>query len=83
MIGTDEAINDQIATQWAARFYKGLGAGLSVQRAFDDAVDEVRMSPQSSTMRGVGTAWHLADTYRATRRAGGRALVPSADRAVT
>lgn len=53
VIGTDEVIDDELATLWATRFYRGLGAGLSIRRAFDDAVDEARMSPQASQLRGV------------------------------
>ncbi len=53
VIGTGQEIVDQVATRWAARFYQGLGVGLSVQRAFDDAVDEVRMSPEGGSHRGL------------------------------
>lgn len=53
VIGTGQEIVDQVATRWAARFYQGLGVGLSVQRAFDDAVDEIRMSPQGRDVRGL------------------------------
>ena len=53
VIGTDEAVSDRIATNWATRFYKGLSVGLSVKRAFDDAVDEIRMSPQANQLRGM------------------------------
>ncbi|GJM32516.1 MAG: hypothetical protein DHS20C18_15170 [Saprospiraceae bacterium] len=51
VIGTDEAINDQVATLWASRFYQGIGVGLSLKRAFDDAVDEVRMTSPGNDFR--------------------------------
>ncbi|MCB0628474.1 MAG: AAA family ATPase [Saprospiraceae bacterium] len=53
VIGTDRAINDGAATLWADRFYQGLGVGLSIQRAFDDAVDTVRMSSHGRDQRGL------------------------------
>lgn len=53
VIGTHRAISDQVATLWAERFYLGLGVGLSVQRAFDDAVDAVRMSSPGGDHRSL------------------------------
>lgn len=50
VIGTEEAIIDAVATKLAKRFYQGLGVGLSVQRAFQDAVDEQRMSVQGGQL---------------------------------
>lgn len=50
VIGTDEAIIDSIATNLSKRFYQGLGVGLSVQRAFQDAVEEQRMSVQGGNI---------------------------------
>lgn len=54
VIGTDRAVDDEVATLWASRFHRGLSVGLSIRRAFDDAVDEVRMSPQGNNLRQMG-----------------------------
>lgn len=53
VIGTHTAINDRIATRLAIRFYQGLGSGLTVERAFLDAVDSIRMSPQGGSLRSL------------------------------
>ncbi len=38
VIVTDQAIDDAVAAELATRFYQGVAAGRSIQRAFDDAV---------------------------------------------
>ncbi len=37
VVVTSEAIDDQVAARFASRFYQGLAAGRSIQRAFEDA----------------------------------------------
>ena len=53
VIGTSEVINDEVATAWAARFYQGLSVGLSIQRAFDDAVDQIKMVYHENQFRDL------------------------------
>ena len=43
VIGTSRAINDTVATQLSTRFYKGLAAGASLEKAWQDAIDEAKM----------------------------------------
>ena len=42
VIGTSQTINDTIATGLSARFYKGLSAGMTVERAWIDAIDQIK-----------------------------------------
>ena len=42
VIGTSQAIDDNIATSLATRFYKGLSAGLAIEGAWTDAVDQIK-----------------------------------------
>jgi hypothetical protein len=46
VIGTQSEIDDDVATQLATRFYKGLGQQLSLAQAWEEAQDEIR------TMKG-------------------------------
>ena len=41
VIATSQAIRDEVATEFAARFYKALGAGATIRRAFDEAAAAV------------------------------------------
>ncbi len=42
VIGTSQTINDTIATGLSTRFYKGLSAGTTVERAWTDAIDQIK-----------------------------------------
>ncbi|MGB3078822.1 MAG: CHAT domain-containing protein, partial [Saprospiraceae bacterium] len=42
VIGTSQSINDKVATGLASRFYKGMSAGMNVERAWTDAVDQIK-----------------------------------------
>ncbi|MGB4846622.1 MAG: AAA family ATPase, partial [Saprospiraceae bacterium] len=42
VIGTSQSINDTVATGLASRFYKGMSAGMNVERAWTDAVDQIK-----------------------------------------
>ncbi|MEO1212181.1 MAG: hypothetical protein AAFY45_01565 [Bacteroidota bacterium] len=50
VIGTNQVINDAIATQLAIRFYKGLAEGLTLARAWAQAEDEINMSHRTGTL---------------------------------
>ncbi|MEM7366949.1 MAG: AAA family ATPase [Bacteroidota bacterium] len=53
VIGTAEPINDHVATQLSVRFYKGLGNGLPLERAWAEAEDEVKMSTRKGSYRDL------------------------------
>ena len=42
VIGTSQSIDDGVATSLATRFYKGLSAGMSIERAWTDSVDQIK-----------------------------------------
>ncbi len=42
VIGTSQSINDTVATGLASRFYKGMSAGMNVEGAWTDAVDQIK-----------------------------------------
>ncbi|MCU0393537.1 MAG: CHAT domain-containing protein [Thermoflexibacter sp.] len=53
VIGTSSEINDEIATQLAIRFYKGLGINLTIGKAWEDALIELKIRHGSDNMRGL------------------------------
>ncbi len=44
VVGTSQRINDEVATALAVRFYGGLGSGLGIARAWQEAADGLRMA---------------------------------------
>ena len=48
VIGTAKAVKDKIAFNLADRFYKGLGEGLSINGAWEDAKDEFKTTVSSN-----------------------------------
>lgn len=60
--GTFEAISDAVAQQLAARFYAGIGQGLSLGRAWDEAIANVKASGDG-TMRGFGRKDVVLDRF--------------------
>jgi hypothetical protein len=42
VIGTSQSINDTIATTLSNRFYKGMAAGMTIEGAWTDAVDQIK-----------------------------------------
>jgi len=42
VIGTSQSISDTVATGLSTRFYKGLAAGMTIERAWTDAIDQTR-----------------------------------------
>ena len=48
VIGTSQTINDTIATGLSTRFYKGLSAGMTVEAAWTDAVDQIKTENKTS-----------------------------------
>jgi len=43
VVGTSQPIDDVVATEISPRFYKGLASGLAIDRAWRDAVDQIRI----------------------------------------
>jgi hypothetical protein len=43
VVGTSQPIDDVVATEISPRFYKGLASGLAIDRAWSDAVDQIRI----------------------------------------
>ncbi|MBK9104654.1 MAG: AAA family ATPase [Saprospiraceae bacterium] len=48
VIGTSQSINDSIATGLATRFYKGVAAGMTIERAWTDSVDQTKTEYKTS-----------------------------------
>lgn len=64
VIGIPSAMLDDAAIQFAAIFYEGVGAGLSIQRAFDAAADVFKAAGDFSDVRPVfiqGRATPISD----------------------
>jgi hypothetical protein len=51
VIGTSQSINDDVATTLALRFYFGLGNGAGIEKAWQEAVDEVKIKKGTANMR--------------------------------
>ncbi|TAH19689.1 MAG: CHAT domain-containing protein [Cytophagales bacterium] len=52
VIGTSNSIDDTVATNLSVRFYKGMGKGLSLERAWNESLDVIRME-KGTNMRGL------------------------------
>jgi hypothetical protein len=52
VIGTDSKIDDEVATRLAIRFYKGIGQLLALQRAWEEAKDEITTT-HGGNLRGL------------------------------
>ncbi|MBK8831220.1 MAG: CHAT domain-containing protein [Saprospiraceae bacterium] len=48
VIGTSQSINDTIATGLSTRFYKGLASGMTVERAWTEAIDQTKTENNTS-----------------------------------
>ncbi len=53
VIGTSKSISDEVATQLAARFYQSIGQGATLDRAWREAEDEVKIRCGDSPKRDV------------------------------
>ncbi|SFE79903.1 CHAT domain-containing protein [Thermoflexibacter ruber] len=53
VIGTVSEISDEVATHLASRFYKGIGEEMDIERAWNEAVNEITMRNGSGNMRGL------------------------------
>ena len=67
VVVTSQAIEDEAAVEFAARFYRALGAGAAVQRAFNEAAAAVALGRGKATRdffrdepgKSEGLPWHL------------------------
>ncbi len=55
VIGTSQSINDGIATSLSTRFYKGMSAGMTVERAWTDAVDQIKTENGADNTKALFT----------------------------
>lgn len=53
VVGTSQKIDDEIATNLSGRFYKGLAAGLSIDRAWAEAVDQIKVEKGTGNTRAL------------------------------
>ncbi|MGB0523527.1 MAG: CHAT domain-containing protein [Flammeovirgaceae bacterium] len=53
VIGTSQSINDEVATSLAIRFYSALGNGAKLERAWHEAVDQVKIQKGTANMRDL------------------------------
>lgn len=53
VIGTSNSINDDIATTLSIRFYLGLAKGASLEKAWLEATDEVKVKEGTANLRGL------------------------------
>ena len=53
VIGTSQSINDDVATNLAIRFYRGLGNGAGIDKAWQEAIDEVKIQKGTANMRDL------------------------------
>ena len=55
VIGTSQSINDAVATSLSNRFYKGLSAGMAIERAWTDAVDQIKTENRATNTTSLFT----------------------------
>lgn len=53
VIGTTTSINDEIATSLAIRFYSSLGDGSGIEKAWTNAIDEVKINKGTGNTRAL------------------------------
>ncbi len=53
VIGTSQLINDTVATNLSTRFYKGMAAGMNINRAWTDAVDQVKTETDTTNTQSL------------------------------
>lgn len=52
VVGTSQSINDNIATGLAIRFYKAIGQGVELDRAWNEAIDSIKLEHDVSSSDG-------------------------------
>lgn len=75
VIGTSQSINDDVATSLAIRFYTALAGGASIEKSWDEAVDEVKIQKGTANMRDL--FFDGMDVLGANHDAGNEAQEPT------
>ncbi|MDQ3015423.1 MAG: hypothetical protein M3R25_01680 [Bacteroidota bacterium] len=53
VIGTSQDIRDEIATGLSTRFYKGIAAGMNIERVWTDAIDQIKTETGSNNSKAL------------------------------
>ncbi len=53
VVGTSQKIDDEVATKLSVRFYQGLAAGLGIDRAWAEAVDQIKIEKGAGGTRAL------------------------------
>lgn len=53
VVGTSNAISDDVATDLSIRFYKGMAQGMTLDRSWNSAVDEIKIKKGEGNTRGL------------------------------
>ena len=53
VVGTAQKISDEIATSLSLRFYKGLAAGIPLERSWQEAIDQVKVHKGTTNFRDL------------------------------
>lgn len=53
VVGTSQKIDDGVATKLSVRFYQGLAAGLGIDRAWVEAIDQIKIEKGAGNTRGM------------------------------
>ena len=53
VVGTSQKIADDVATQLSQRFYQGMAAGLPIDRAWNEAVDQIKVKKGTGNFRDL------------------------------
>ena len=53
VVGTSQSINDDIATKLAVRFYTGMAQGKHIERAWQEATDELKIEKGTANIRDL------------------------------
>lgn len=53
VVGTSNVISDDVATDLSIRFYKGIAQGMTLDRAWNSAVDEIKIKKGEGNTRGL------------------------------
>lgn len=53
VIGTSNAINDDVATLLAIRFYRGIAQGMTLERSWNAAVNNIKIKQHEGNTRGL------------------------------
>lgn len=64
VIGTSQKIDDGVATKLSVRFYQGMAAGLGIDRAWLEAVDQIKIEKGADNTRALHWQGHAETSDR-------------------